>query len=191
MSNLNLSTVALLSVHAITILTIAPVTSQRGKQRHQSLTISMIKKMDKCTFEIQLNSLCMIKVRTCIVVSDNEPLSVGHTRLSCNWVKPASSGSMSNEECCTRSRYRADSRLAPSQWETLLQSNAVSHWLGATLESALRYPGQGQQLHPTVHVGCNYFSLPLIPPSGTTLLKCCRYRHTPPTHICVTFGESD
>ena len=32
---------------------------------------------------------------------------------------------------------RADSRLAPSQWETLLQSNAVSHWLGAKLESAL------------------------------------------------------
>ena len=25
---------------------------------------------------------------------------------------------------------RADSRLAPSQWETSLQSNAVSHWLG-------------------------------------------------------------
>ena len=32
---------------------------------------------------------------------------------------------------------RADSRLAPSQLETLLQSNAVSHWLGANLESAL------------------------------------------------------
>ena len=32
---------------------------------------------------------------------------------------------------------RADSRLAPSQWETLLQSNAASHWLGANLESAL------------------------------------------------------
>ena len=29
--------------------------------------------------------------------------------------------------------YRADSRLAPSQWEMLLQSNAVSHWLGANL----------------------------------------------------------
>ena len=28
-------------------------------------------------------------------------------------------------------------RLAPSQWETSLQSNAVSHWLGAKLESAL------------------------------------------------------
>ena len=35
--------------------------------------------------------------------------------------------------------YRADFRLAPSQWETSLQSNAVSHWLGATLESALYY----------------------------------------------------
>ena len=33
--------------------------------------------------------------------------------------------------------HRADSRLVPSQWETLLQSNAVSHWLGANLESAL------------------------------------------------------
>ena len=33
--------------------------------------------------------------------------------------------------------YRPDSRLAPSQWETSLQSNAVSHWLGANLESAL------------------------------------------------------
>ena len=35
-------------------------------------------------------------------------------------------------------RYRADSQLAPSQWETSLQSNAVSHWLCANLESALR-----------------------------------------------------
>ena len=33
--------------------------------------------------------------------------------------------------------YRADSRLAPSQWETALFCNDVSHWLGANLESAL------------------------------------------------------
>ena len=33
--------------------------------------------------------------------------------------------------------HRADSRLGPSQWETLLQSNTVSHWLGANLVSAL------------------------------------------------------
>ena len=32
---------------------------------------------------------------------------------------------------------RADSRFVPSQWETVLQSNAVSHWLGANIESAL------------------------------------------------------
>ena len=32
---------------------------------------------------------------------------------------------------------RADSRLAPSQWETSLHSNTVSHWLSANLESDL------------------------------------------------------
>ena len=50
--------------------------------------------------------------------------------------------------CCVYVKYipyidyahgipRADSRFAPSQWETSLQSNAVSHWLGANQESAL------------------------------------------------------
>ena len=34
-------------------------------------------------------------------------------------------------------QFRADSRLALSQWETSLQSNTVPHWLGANLESAL------------------------------------------------------
>ena len=32
---------------------------------------------------------------------------------------------------------RADSRLAPRQWETVLLSIDASHWLGASLESAL------------------------------------------------------
>ena len=31
-------------------------------------------------------------------------------------------------------RYRADFKFAPSQWEMSLQSNGVSHWLGANLE---------------------------------------------------------
>ena len=35
--------------------------------------------------------------------------------------------------------HMADSRFAPSQWETSLQSNAVPHWLGANLESALTH----------------------------------------------------
>ena len=32
---------------------------------------------------------------------------------------------------------RADSRFAPSQWETSLLCNDVSHWLGTSLESSL------------------------------------------------------
>ena len=39
--------------------------------------------------------------------------------------------------CCQATIYRDDSRFAPSQWETSLQSNAVSHWLDANLESSL------------------------------------------------------
>ena len=37
------------------------------------------------------------------------------------------------------SSYRDDSRLVPSHWETSLQSNTVSHWLGIILKSALFY----------------------------------------------------
>ena len=38
-----------------------------------------------------------------------------------------------------QSMYRADSRFAPSQWETALLCNDVSHWLVSNLESALMY----------------------------------------------------
>ena len=38
-----------------------------------------------------------------------------------------------------QSSLRAESRFAPSQWEMALLCNAVSHWLGASLESALSY----------------------------------------------------
>ena len=49
---------------------------------------------------------------------------------------------------------RADSRFAPSQWQTSLQSNAVSHWLGANLESAL---ANGISKNPLAlqKLGCN------------------------------------
>ena len=40
--------------------------------------------------------------------------------------------------------FRADCRLAPNQWETSLQSNAISHWLGANLESALHFLGASE-----------------------------------------------
>ena len=41
--------------------------------------------------------------------------------------------------CSRQVSCRAVSRLAPSQRETSLQCNAVSHWLGANLESALSW----------------------------------------------------
>ena len=37
------------------------------------------------------------------------------------------------------SSFRADSRFAPSQWETTLLCNDVSHWLGTRLEWTLSY----------------------------------------------------
>ena len=44
----------------------------------------------------------------------------------------------------TATNYRADFMFAPSQWETALLCNDVSHWLGASLEFTLthmRYTG--------------------------------------------------
>ena len=37
----------------------------------------------------------------------------------------------------TQPQYRSDSKFAPSQWETALLCNNISHWLGTKLESAL------------------------------------------------------
>ena len=42
----------------------------------------------------------------------------------------------------TGTYIRAHSRFAPSQWETSLQSNTLSHWLGTNLESALYMCGK-------------------------------------------------
>ena len=49
---------------------------------------------------------------------------------------------------------RADSRFAPSQWETALLCNDVSHWLGANLKSALFSPVQRQ-----ANIGSNAYLL--------------------------------
>ena len=42
--------------------------------------------------------------------------------------------------------------LAFSQWETSLQSNAVSHWLGANLESALIVLRHPQDVHQQAYL---------------------------------------
>ena len=72
-------------------------------------------------------------------------------RVHCCWVS-----------CTTDCTCRADSRLAPSQWETALQSNAVSHWLGANLELALTcHPVLANKLSPPQdhHGSSNYWQL--------------------------------
>ena len=45
---------------------------------------------------------------------------------------------VSRMECHNLMRIGVDSRFAPSQWETALLYNDVSHWLGASLELSLR-----------------------------------------------------
>ena len=67
------------------------------------------------------------------------PASMYLNDLCCEWTCLFST---LKNECHTLSPYwsiRADSRLVPSQWQTSLQSHAVSHWLGSNLESALVY----------------------------------------------------
>ena len=58
------------------------------------------------------------------------------------WVKDRVPGCSTNngnqgDMPCYNIKFRADFRLVPSQWETSLPSNAVSHWLGTKLQSAL------------------------------------------------------
>ena len=43
----------------------------------------------------------------------------------------------SSEETSLEKKIRTDNKLAPSQWEMSFQRNAIYHWLGANLESAL------------------------------------------------------
>ena len=51
--------------------------------------------------------------------------------------------------------FRADSRFAPSQWETALFCNDISHWLGSSGESALIF----QFIWPQCYRACYFYSL--------------------------------
>ena len=60
--------------------------------------------------------------------------------ISCPWFQMSWCScdvTVMQESDCKIHHHRVDSRLAPNQWEKPLQSNAVSHWLGANLKSAL------------------------------------------------------
>ena len=73
----------------------------------------------------------------------SEPMKVSLLTHICvtrpQWVNPWQQ--IYSCENCASQHYeiyiRADSRLAPSQWKTALQSNAISQWLRANLASAL------------------------------------------------------
>ena len=54
--------------------------------------------------------------------------------------------------CSSSHVYRVDSRFAPSQWETALLCNDVSHWLGANLEAVLCLPPVMRALDYWTHI---------------------------------------
>ena len=56
-------------------------------------------------------------------------------------------------------QHKADSRFAPSQWETALFCNEVFHWLGASLESALTtyVLSSFQAMVSVLHTACTEF----------------------------------
>ena len=66
------------------------------------------------------------------------------------WCSPNLVWSPAVSEVELRSNLRADSRFAPSQWEMALICNDISHWLGASLESALKLwtPTRDTIVHP-------------------------------------------
>ena len=65
------------------------------------------------------------------------------------------------------SHIGADSRLVPSQWETSLQSNAVSHWLAQTQDQpsivAMHHKCPLSQLSLMQYMGICVVKLPISP----------------------------
>ena len=57
---------------------------------------------------------------------------------------------------------RADSWLAPNQWETALLCGDVSHWLAASLESDLSVSSQMRVTFYVVRGTCRLYAVPMI-----------------------------
>ena len=85
------------------------------------------------------NSLIIKKIssQTPYMQNQNRKQPVWYSVLSSLTVQSSFSGS--RPSVFNLVEHRANSRLAPSQWETELPCNAVSHWLGTSLESALEH----------------------------------------------------
>ena len=65
---------------------------------------------------------------------------------------------------------RANSMFVPSQWEMSVQSNAVSHWLGANLESALLLVKQKRTA--VLRSAFYWYGLTLIPALVSKYINC-------------------
>ena len=63
---------------------------------------------------------------------------------------------------CKSLPCRADSRFAPSQWETSLHCNDVSHWLGASLESVLPWTDASQSKFCIIRQNRHQLSRPIF-----------------------------
>ena len=67
---------------------------------------------------------------------------------------------------------RGDSRFAPSQWETALLCNDVSHWLGASLESALNGQSECARNRPQfVHILSDFDSSSVVHWAGIRITQ--------------------
>ena len=79
---------------------------------------------------------------------------------------------------------RDDSRFVPSQWETVLLCNGVSHWLGASLEWALDVVFATQTLYQQVHKRYSYVNNDIIH-AIVFHSKVCRVQFPPIRHALV------
>ena len=94
-----------------------------------------------CEMFFETRNMCFIRhahsfVLLCFLNGTSENIKVANISISFKFVT------------LLWSFIRINSRLAPNQGEASLQSNAISHWLGANLESALLY------VHWNVRGGC-------------------------------------
>ena len=111
---------------------------------------------------MSLTASCVFKKEQCFLCLELFPNSLVQANHHCQ--------QFSHRHLVSADFTRADSRLAPSQWQTSLQSNAVSHWLDANLESALLYWSR-------LLTNADYWHWMMAPWPGTTF---------PTSYLCHT-----
>ena len=109
--------------------------------------IFSIKKMHLKMSSAKCQPFCLLSA----ALSSLKEQDMMYGMISVNW-SPSPVGADAN--------CRANSRLVPSQWETSLQSNAVSHWLGANLKSSLNWLPGDMQSHQTCPTASSLVGLP-------------------------------